>query len=253
MKKTVKLATVFLAAAMFLSVNSSEAADNDKTDNYMMYNPPSNNSIDSKEHHLSEMVQKNEDAKLNRQYKERENDLKQKHSEEEAVNNAYNMEKRRFFNIYKDSSFSYYLDQPTAKWILCPYTADVKILDVWIAIFDNEDLEKLEGNKIDSINKYYLEHYYINPETKQIQFLCELEVSKGRPDNNITQRQYKPKNWESLVPGSIEDSVYHHTLRNVKKYNLAQKNKREDGGINNWLDRFHVITSSIAEGIGLYI
>ena len=104
-----------------------------------------------------------------------------------------------------------------------------------------------------SIRKYYLEHYYINPETRQIQFLCELEISNGRPDNNVIQRAYKPRNWENLIPGSIEDSVYHHALRNAKKYNLADKNKREPNDVNRWLDRFHIITSSIAEGIGLYL
>lgn len=254
MKKTGKLAVSFLAAAILFSVNNSEAAYTG-INSYNTHNNygTSTNEYYSMEQHLSQLELQHEQDKLRRQYEEQEKDLKQQYSEEEAVDNSYHMEKRRFFNIYKDSVFSYYVDQPTAQWILCPYTADVKILDVWIAIFDNEDLEKLETNKISSIRKYYLEHYYINPETRQIQFLCELEISNGRPDNNVIQRAYKPRNWENLIPGSIEDSVYHHALRNVKKYNLADKNKREPNDVNRWLDRFHIITSSIAEGIGLYL
>ena len=56
--------------------------------------------------------------------------------------------------------------------------------------------------------KYFLSHYYIRPKTRQIQFLSELEVT-GRPDNAITERPYSSLHWENLVPGSIEDDIYH--------------------------------------------
>ena len=59
--------------------------------------------------------------------------------------------------------------------------------------------------------KYFLEHYYIRPKTRQIQFLCELEVV-GRPQNTISERAYDYKNWENLIPGSIETAIYYGVL-----------------------------------------
>ena len=66
--------------------------------------------------------------------------------------------------------------------------------------------------------KYYLAHYYVRPKTQQIQFLSELEVSGGRPDNTVQGRGYQPRNWENLTPGSIEDEVYRGTLASIKKH-----------------------------------
>ena len=69
--------------------------------------------------------------------------------------------------------------------------------------------------------KYYMEHYYIWPKRRQIQFLCELEVT-GQPQNAIKERDYDGRNWENLVPGSVEDNIY----TGVAKY-MEGKNQKE--------------------------
>ena len=74
--------------------------------------------------------------------------------------------------------------------------------------------------------KYYLEHYYIRPSAQQIQFLSELEVT-GRPSNAIKERPYSASHWENLVPGSIEDDIYHKVVESMKEY--SKNGKR--GGI----------------------
>ena len=77
--------------------------------------------------------------------------------------------------------------------------------------------------------KYYLEHYYIRPSTQQIQFLCELEVS-GRPDNDISQRKYNVKNWEYLVPESVEDNIYQAVVKKMGNKPGSKGNLLESAG-----------------------
>ena len=72
--------------------------------------------------------------------------------------------------------------------------------------------------------KYYLEHYYVRPKTKQIQFLCELEVI-GRPQNTISEREYDYKNWENLVPSSIESLLYKAVVKEAGKSGNADNGK----------------------------
>ena len=63
-------------------------------------------------------------------------------------------------------------------------------------------------------NQYFLEHYYLRPQRKQIQFLCELEVV-GHPQNSENGRPYDVKNWEELIPGSIESIIYKKVLKTI--------------------------------------
>jgi hypothetical protein len=72
--------------------------------------------------------------------------------------------------------------------------------------------------------KYFLQHYYIRPKTKQIQFLCELEVV-GHPQNTVSEREYDYKNWENLIPSSIESMIYHMTLRSVSMKGSSEKGR----------------------------
>ena len=85
------------------------------------------------------------------------------------------------------------------------------MIDVWVKLKPNGDSAEADDQK----GKYYLEHYYIYPKNKQIQFLCELEVT-GRPSNAIKERPYSSQNWENLVPGSVEDDIYHAVVKRVK-------------------------------------
>lgn len=119
-------------------------------------------------------------------------------------------EKPRYVTLFKDSSYTYYMDTRTAKWKLCPRTASEQIIDVWIKLESNDGYLNRSKDK----QKFYLEHYLIRPDKQQIQFLAELEVT-GRPANTIQEREYSVSNWEDLVPGSIEEELYNAVMKNT--------------------------------------
>lgn len=117
--------------------------------------------------------------------------------------------------LLTDNGFSYYLDMQTARWIPMPHSGSEYIADVWVRLVpEGGSLSFAEGEK------YYLEHYYIRPERRQIQFLSELEVT-GRPDNAIEERTYSVQHWENLVPGSIEEEIYTAVLKKMGKNKLG--------------------------------
>jgi hypothetical protein len=89
-------------------------------------------------------------------------------------------------------------------------SGEIKIAEEKGILFAPTDVEVLQHKK------YFLEHYYLRPKTKQIQFLCELEVV-GHPQNTISERAYDYKNWENLIPGSIESIIYNMTMKAVGK------------------------------------
>ena len=116
-------------------------------------------------------------------------------------------EKPRFIEIHRDESFIYFMDRKTAYYTRIPHTIKEEMINVWIKL---EPREYLEGDYTYPA-KYYLEHYLIRPKRQQIQFLCEMEIA-GRPSNDVEDRRYDPRRWESLVPGSIEDVIYHAVM-----------------------------------------
>jgi len=120
-------------------------------------------------------------------------------------------EKERYIYLFEDNGFVYYLDNQNVKWKPIPYSETEEILDVWIKL-----LKVAPDEEYSYPQKYFLEHYYLRPEKKQIQFLSELEVT-GRPDNAIKERPYNVRNWENIVSGSLEDELYHSVLKVVKK------------------------------------
>ena len=122
--------------------------------------------------------------------------------------------KERYILVARDESgFSYYLDTRSARWRYLPYSANEKIIDVWVKLLRDE---AASGTDYSYPETYFMEHYYLRPDRQQIQFLCELEVT-GRPQNAIKERDYSPGNWENLVPGSIEEDIYHATVEYLKK------------------------------------
>jgi hypothetical protein len=132
----------------------------------------------------------------------------------------------RFQKICTDNAYTYYMDMQNAHWITCPHTSDEKIVDVWVKLVqDDDDADKTDAASKDGYTypaKYYLEHYYIRPDKQQIQFLSELEVT-GRPTNAINERPYNASHWENLVPGSVEDDIYHAVLEKMKKAKAGSK------------------------------
>lgn len=134
----------------------------------------------------------------------------------------------RYKKLFKDNSFSYYMDMKNAKWVLFADGKREYIIDVWVKLVRNDqagDSAYQEEGYEEPVGSYYLEHYYIRPAAQQIQFLCELEVA-GRPDNDINQRPYSSANWEELVPESVEDNIYHTVVPIMNKVSKSSgKNK----------------------------
>ena len=124
--------------------------------------------------------------------------------------NKKNKEKDRFQEIFRDESFIYYMDTRSVRNVPIPNRQD-RMIDVWVKLKPNSFSDEEDAKA----GKYYLEHYYLNPKSKQIQFLCELEVT-GRPSNAIKERPYSSQNWENLVPGSVEDDIYHAVVKKAK-------------------------------------
>lgn len=145
--------------------------------------------------------------------KEADGIMNQSSSEEKAQNKK---EKERYVFLLEDNGFAYYMDTRNAKWMKIPYSENEDIVDVWIRLVKTEPDEEYSYPQ-----KYFLEHYYIRPKTKQIQFLSELEVT-GRPDNTVKERPYSVRNWENLVSGSLEDEIYHRVLKVMKRDPFVQ-------------------------------
>lgn len=152
-------------------------------------------------------------------------------------------QKARFVKLAADDMYTYYLDKSAVDWKRVPYFSGEYMADVWIRMVEHSvDTSELPSDLAEYINdteiaerqiarengrdlnpvdvevlqhkKYFLEHYYLRPKTKQIQFLCELEVV-GHPQNTVSERQYEYKNWENLIPGSIESIIFTTVLKEI--------------------------------------
>lgn len=159
------------------------------------------------------------------------------------------MLKPRFVKLAVDETYTYYLDKTAVQWKKMPYSSSEYIADVWIRMVEREPQqldEDMAAYGTDNFNAeislareqgyqyppedltvlrsqaYVLEHYYLRPKTNQIQFLCELEVF-GRPQNTINERNYDYKNWENLVPGSVESIIYAATLKTIGKSKSSER------------------------------
>ena len=129
--------------------------------------------------------------------------------------NGETNKKVRYVYLLEDNGFAYYMDTRSAKWVKIPYSENEDIVDVWIRL-----VKTTPDDEYSYPQKYFLEHYYLRPKTKQIQFLSELEVA-GRPDNSIKERQYSVRNWENLISGSLEDEIYHNVMKYMKRDPVA--------------------------------
>ena len=99
------------------------------------------------------------------------------------------------------------MDATNTRWVPRPYNSSEYMIDAWVRLVENTTGEPLvEDGKIRPA-KYFLEHYYISPQRREIMFISQLEVT-GRPENAVKERPYDPRNWEQLVPGSIEDAIF---------------------------------------------
>ncbi len=167
----------------------------------------------------------------NRAPRNERNQRTQRPQVEEPSNQKLKQLKKRFVKLAVDETYVYYLDRTSVQWRKMPYSSSEYIADFWVRMIarepqgdddsyaaDDDSLEILsarekgyryrpEDEEVLRRQSYVLEHYYLRPKTKQIQFLCELEVF-GRPQNTINEREYDYRNWEDLVPGSVESVIY---------------------------------------------
>ena len=166
------------------------------------------------------------------------------------------MLKPRFIKLAVDDTYTYYLDKEAVEWKKMPYSSSEYMADVWIRMIERKPAEldedmaaygtenfkaqielareqgyqyQPEDIKVLSQQAYILEHYYLRPKTRQVQFLCELEVF-GRPQNTINERVYDYKNWENLVPGSVESTIYEAAIK------VLGKSKGSERGHMNFID-----------------
>ena len=157
--------------------------------------------------------------------------------------------KPRFTKLAVDDTYTYYLDKNSVQWKKMPYSSSEYIADVWIRMVERKPAQldadmasygeenfnaeislareqgyqySPEDVQVLSSQAYVLEHYYLRPKTRQIQFLCELEVF-GRPQNTISERVYDYKNWENLVPGSVESVIYDAVIKIVGKSKASER------------------------------
>ena len=203
-----------------------------------------------KDHLLSKAENKHErklaklDQKLtleneNLRYKQAQNKLKADYNRLKVDQKIDN----RYFMIGKDDVFTYYLETLNSGWISLPKKGysdkvDEPILDAWIRLVENTELKNTNKQP----EKYYLEHYYMDRNTQRIQFLSEIEITKGRPDNTIKQRRYAANQWEELIPESIEDELYHRVINNinltklVSNKNVSKNKKNSDSDSSPMID-----------------
>ncbi len=180
-------------------------------------------------------------------------DSKFKNTNKKTDKQKVKTEKARFLKVAVDDAYIYYIDRQTITWKRIPYSASEYMIDFWVRMIElKPDMSDVPKDLYDYINdtnsgeieiaqeqniqydpadvnvlqhkKYYLEHYYVRPKTKQIQFLCELEVI-GRPQNTISEREYDHKNWENLVPSSIESLLYKAVTKEAGKGGNADNGK----------------------------
>ena len=133
-----------------------------------------------------------------------------------ADNDEDKEQKGRFIYLFSDDGFNYYLDS-FSSCRTTPPSGSAKLLEVWIKLLPlglSPETEVVTGQT------YFLQHYMLWPDREQIMFLSELEV-EGRPDNNIKERPFDGRNWEKLVPGSLEDNIY----RECMKYRSSLKKR----------------------------
>ena len=181
------------------------------------------------------------------------NSEREKISTRNSSNKKAPLKGKRFIKVAIDDNYTYYLDKQSVSWKRLPYSSSEYMLDFWVRMIEhntnNDDMpeyvsdyvnngengevevareRKVSLNEIDTAvlnhKKYFLEHYYIRPKTKQIQFLCELEVI-GHPQNTISEREYNYKNWENLIPGSVESMIYQMTMKSVSKKGSSDRGR----------------------------
>ncbi|MGP1585294.1 MAG: hypothetical protein ACTTH3_02125 [Schwartzia sp. (in: firmicutes)] len=158
-----------------------------------------------------------EEKVLTKEEKER---LKQEKQERKAREKREKKHKKREIKkyqiVYEDDSYVYYVDQENLRWRSIPYTEE-RMLDVWIRLIPVADAAEAETREAAGdlyTGHYYLEHYYMRRRQRQVQFLAELEVN-GRPQNDVAAGKYSSAAWEDLVPGSLEDALYHRIMKKV--------------------------------------
>ncbi|BEU88917.1 hypothetical protein TAMA11512_23810 [Selenomonas sp. TAMA-11512] len=122
--------------------------------------------------------------------------------------------KARFQEIGRDKDYVYYMDMKTARYVQPARSTSERVIDVWVKLV--EQPVPAMANPDELTEHYYLEHYYVSSQRKAIQFLSELEVA-GRPQNAVRDRAYRVDQWERLIPGSSEETIYRGVVAKMRE------------------------------------
>ena len=150
--------------------------------------------------------------------------------------------KARFIKLTTTPEYIFYLDRDFVRWQKMPYSTTEMMADVWVRIINRNDDILLPESEVAEIilaaeegkqyrpedaevlrhEKYHLQHYYLRPKNRQIQYLVEISDIEGYPQNTINERPYSYTNWEDLVPGSVESRIYFSILKIIGKGRASQ-------------------------------
>lgn len=135
-----------------------------------------------------------------------------KTAEEKMREKEEKQNQANYIYLFSDDSFNYYLDGRVSCRTYPPVGYE-KLMDAWIKILP---IGVAPETEVLADRIYYLQHYLLQPKQNRIMFLSELEV-EGRPANDIQERPYNPKNWENLIPGSLEENIYRECMKHQNK------------------------------------
>ena len=208
----VRVSALFLTAMIFLSPLSL-AADSEETSGDVGVRKAHNSEPTAAEKQAAKAAAK-EANKAERAAKKAQK-AEEKAAKKAARENQKRENKARYQKILVDNGLTYFLDTKNSRWIPFPGKTSERIIDTWLRVVPDETGSLDNQSQTGTLPAtYFLEHYYIRPDTREIMFISELEVY-GRPSNNIKEPPYDPSKWEQLIPGSLEDDIFDAVVRKM--------------------------------------
>lgn len=175
--------------------------------------------VDSSNIDLKELLKDrktlNKNSQLEEQVKSQQEEIKRLKKKIDKLNATKTTSKNNEiisttrFTKFTIDNYTYYVDEQNVLLKKIPNSTNEYMLDVWVRMVDNQD-SKLQDRK------YFLEHYYLRPKTNQIQFLGESEVVGNKADK-FFERGYDDRNWENVIPRSIESIIYYTIMEEFGK------------------------------------
>ena len=175
---------------------------------------------------------------------QKKDEKKQRKAEKKAEKQfKKDVKKATYKALFSEAPYTYMLNRESIEWKKVPGRMDEYMVDCWICVIktpkDVRDQAALFMSEIDDLGdrEYTLQHYYIRPASRKIQFLSELEIV-GYAQNSISERPYSDSHWEILIPGSVEERIYRLVVKEVGTKKATEKGHRSLG--EKIEDRLHI-------------